>query len=100
MSVTVVVSFKVKPDKVMEFMRLLEANQAHMIEAGALSVALLRDIEKPNRVVEIEKWESIEDHKNFAQIITQAAHFTSFEQYLLEPYKVMYLDVISRREAF
>ena len=100
MSVTVIVSFKVKPDLVLPFISLIEANQIHMIQAGALSVVLLKGEEKHNLVVEIEKWESIEDHKNFAKIVAESPTFKEFDSYLLEPYKVVYLDTVSRQDAF
>ncbi|MCZ2722698.1 antibiotic biosynthesis monooxygenase [Marinomonas sp. 15G1-11] len=100
MSVTVVVTFKVKPDLVKPFIELLESNQIHMIQAGALSVVLLKGLEKKNHIVEIEKWESIEDHKSFGKAISTLPHFKNLEEYLLEPYKVMYLDTLSRQDAF
>lgn len=100
MSVTVVVTFNVKPDRVKPFIKLLESNQIHMIQAGALSVVLLKGLEKNNRVVEIEKWESIEDHKDFANVVSTLPHFGNIDEYLLEPYKVMYLDTLSRQDAF
>jgi quinol monooxygenase YgiN len=100
MSVTVIVSFKVKPDRVTAFIKLLESNQTQMIQAGALSVVLSKGIDKKNRVVEIEKWESIEDHKNFAQVMATLPDFHDFNDYLLEPYKVDYLETVSRSDAF
>ncbi|WP_191601653.1 putative quinol monooxygenase [Marinomonas algicola] len=100
MSVTVVVTFNVKPDLVKPFIELLESNQIHMIQAGALSVVLLKGLEKSNRIVEIEKWESIEDHKNFGKVLLTLPHFKHLDEYLLDPYKVMYLDTLSRKDAF
>ncbi|ADZ93365.1 putative quinol monooxygenase [Marinomonas mediterranea] len=100
MSVTAVVSFKVKPNKLQPFMKLLESNQSNMISAGAQTVSLLQDTDTRNRVVEIEKWDSIEDHQNFANLAAQSPAFKQLKEYLVEPYKVLYLEEHARLDAF
>lgn len=100
MSITVIVSFKVKPDLVAPFISLLESIQNDMVQSGARSVTLFKDIEFPHKIVEVEKWDSKEDHQNFAGIIATTPKFKEFQHFLLEPYKVQYLDPLSQQEAF
>lgn len=100
MSITVVASFKVKPRCITDFLHLLKRSQIDMIQSGADKVTLLQDKEEPNRVVEIEKWPTIEDHKEYVALVAQSADFIDLKEYLLEPYKVMYLEEHSHLESF
>lgn len=100
MSVTVVVSFKVKPSLVQEFIDLLQTHQGSMIQAGAKMVTLYTTPDRANKIFEIETWDSVEDHKEYVRMISETSEFEKFNGYLVEPYKVSYLEEVSRLDAF
>ncbi|OUR67848.1 antibiotic biosynthesis monooxygenase [Marinomonas sp. 42_23_T18] len=100
MSVTVVVSFKVKPSLVNEFIDVLQSHQSSMIQAGAKNVSLFTTPDRANKIFEIETWDSVEDHKEYVRMISESSELEKFNGYLVEPYKVSYLKEVSRLDAF
>lgn len=94
MSVTVIVTFDTKPDQVDGLSTFLSGLQEGMLEAGCDSVALLHDQDQATRFYEIEHWPSSQAHKEFVKVAAEAGAFKPFDQFLLRPFEVNYLDTV------
>lgn len=99
MSVTVIVNFHTKPDKANALKELLSGLQSKVIEAGGLSISLVQDQDDPQQFFEIEKWNTANDHKKFAEAAAAAGAFKPLEEMLDKPFSVNYLDTVKHTEA-
>lgn len=94
MSITVIVSFKAKPDQVKALLDFLSAIQEQVISGGCESISLLQDQNDPTRIFEIEKWPSAEHHQKFMAQAGASGTFDSFGDFLAEELQMNYLNMV------
>jgi quinol monooxygenase YgiN len=94
MSSNVILTFQAKPDRVNLLLEFLTDLQDDIIEAGALTASLMQDQSDPASVLEVDVWQSAEEHKSFIKAATAAGAFKPLESLLLSPFQVNYLDTV------
>jgi len=99
MSVTVIVSFKAKSDKIDALLEFLVNLQPNMLEAGCRSISLLQDQKQKDRVFVVQQWESAEEHEQMVKQAEETGAFAPFADLLEAPFEVHYLDTVRSSQA-
>ncbi len=99
MSVTVIVSFQAKADKIDALLEFLTNLQPKVIEAGCHRISVLQDQNQPLRVFEIEEWESTEAHQHMVKQAQESGAFDPFTELLDGSFEVYYLNTVHSTQA-
>jgi quinol monooxygenase YgiN len=99
MSVTVIVSFQAKPDKIDALLEFLANVQPNAIKAGCRSISLLQDQTEKHRIYEIEEWESAEEHQKMVKQAEESGAFGPVADLTEGPPENHYLDTIRSSQA-
>ena len=94
MSVTVIVSYQAKVDKIDALLEFLTDFQPNLLDAGCKSISLLQDQDEKHRIFEIEQWESAEAHEQMVKRAEEANEFGRLAELLEVPYAAYSLDTI------
>ena len=99
MSVTVIVSFQAKSDKIDALLEFLVSLQPKVLEAGCKSISLLQDQNQKHRIFEIEQWESAEEHQHMVKQAEESDAFAPFADLLEAPFEAHYLHTVRSSQA-
>ena len=94
MSVTVIVRYQAKPDKIDALLDFLTDLQPKLLDAGCKRISLLQDRVQKNLIFEIEQWESAESHEAMVNQAEEASEFDQLAELLETPYAAYTLDTI------
>lgn len=94
MSFTVIVNFQAKPEHVETMMGFLKQVQPQIIEAGCKSITLLRDRENPNRLIEIEEWDSEQAQQQYVADLMASGAFDNAGDMLDAEPRIHILDTL------
>lgn len=94
MSVTVIVSYQAKLDKIDALLDFLTDFQSNLLDAGCKSISLLQDQDEKHRIFEIEEWESAEAHDKMVKQAEEASALDGLDELLEVPVAAYSLDTI------
>lgn len=94
MSVTVIVNYQAKPDKIDALLDFLTDIQPNLLDAGCKSISLLQDQNQKHLIFEIEQWESAEAHEQMVKQAKEANAFDQLAEFLEVPCVAYSLDTI------
>jgi quinol monooxygenase YgiN len=96
MPTTAIIHFTAAPGQRDALLAFLEGVQDAAIAAGCHSIAVHRDVDEPDKVFEVEYWDSKEDHERFVKGAADAGAFAPFETLLAGPFSIAYGEPTKR----
>ena len=94
MSVTVIVSYQAKLDKIDALLDFLTDFQSNLLDAGCKSISLFQDQDEKHRIFEIEEWESAEAHDKMVNQAEDSSALDGLDELLEVPVAAYSLDTI------
>jgi quinol monooxygenase YgiN len=83
MATTAVIVFRARPGQGDALVSFLRDNQANLLaHRGFRSIQLLQDEDDPDRVIEIEEWDSADDHRAMVVAVGAAGGWEAFDALL------------------
>ena len=94
-----IVRFNVRPEQRDAAVAILRALQPEVIAAGAHSIHLYVEDEKPGSVVELELWDNADQHRLFGDHLVASGKLDAILDWLQEDICVRYLDEVASTTA-